>query len=574
MVKRILDRFSKPQESILSAAGIVMVMVVASRILGLVRQRTLAHFFAPESLSLYFAAFRLPDTIFEVLIFGTFSSAFIPVFTSYIKKDVLSKEAWEVASLTLNVLFVFFGLFALLVFLFADPIYSILVPEYSYPDRAAVVSLTRILVGAQLFFVVSYVCTGILESYRRFFLPAVAPLFYNLGIIVGTIALSSKIGLFAPAAGAVAGALLHLTIQLPTTIRLGLRFRPSLDLSHPGLKSIATLAAPRVVEVSILQIVKSIELRLTSIISLASLTFYTFANSLYLVPVALFGTSIAKAALPTLTRESENRNSFERILRSSLSEVLFLTAPILAAAVVLRIPFVRIAFGTSIFTWAATVQTGYVLSAFAPAVVFQSANALLSRGFYALHDTRSPVVASIVAILTTVLLDLLFVLKLQTPVWGLALAFSLGAFIQTIILVSLLSRMRMINLVKTGVSLLKILTATLASSSVMFLLLKLLDRSAWDKKLSFLGKFGFSLPTNFEGFVLDTRYTVNLIFLTAVVLTAGIVIYLVISFMLGSEELATLWRVFLRLVRGKLPEPAFFKRKIESLFSQGTDGGS
>src|SRR3989344_3192692 len=179
-MNKIFDKGKKilfsQQSSVLSAASIIMLMVVASRVLGLVRQRTLAHFFTANDLSLFFAAFRLPDLIFEVLVF-----------------------------LALAVLIGFF----------ASNLYGFIAPGFSGEHREIIVTLTRILFAAQGFFVLSYVLTAVLESSRRFLIPAVAPLFYNLGIIISTIIFAPKLGLMAPTLGVVVGAAMHFFIQFP-----------------------------------------------------------------------------------------------------------------------------------------------------------------------------------------------------------------------------------------------------------------------------------------------------------------------------------------------------------------------
>src|SRR3990167_1794343 len=298
MMKKIIDRGKKllfaPQESVLSAATIIMVMVVASRVLGLVRQRTLA---------LFFAAFRLPDLVFEVLVFGTFASAFIPVFTKSLKEG--EKNAWRTASVVVNIGLSIFLLFSLLLGLSAHSVYGLFAPGFVGPEREKIVELARVLFAAQGFFVVSYVLTGVLESLRRFLIPALAPLFYNLGIIISTIVFAPSLGLMAPAIGVILGALIHFLIQLPLAMKMGFRFTASLKLT-PEVRKIAKLAAPRILETFFLQISKTAELFFSSLVSKAAYTYYTFGSSLQLVPVGLFGTSIAKAALPTLSRESRS----------------------------------------------------------------------------------------------------------------------------------------------------------------------------------------------------------------------------------------------------------------------------
>lgn len=555
MVNKIISRgkkfFVSPQTSVLSAATIIMFMVVGSRILGLIRQRTLAHFFAPGELSLFFAAFRLPDLIFEVLVFGTFASAFIPVFTKAMKGG--NQSAWQTAGIVTNIGLLVFAAFAIIAGVFADSIYSLFAPGFSHVERGEIVKIARILFFAQGFFVVSYVLTGVLESLRRFLVPALAPLFYNLGIILGTILLAPSLGLLAPAIGVLIGASSHFLIQLPLAVRLGFRFIPFVKIT-PNVRKIGKLAAPRVVEVSFLQVAKTVELFLASLISAASYTYFTFANTLQLLPVGLFGISIAKAALPTLSRQSGSVGRFRKTFLTALYEIVFLTLPIATILIVLRIPLVRLVFGTEIFSWEATVQTGMVLSAFAIGVVFQATVALLARAFYALHDTRTPVFVSVSAIIVTIIVDFILIRGFSLPVWGLALAFSIGSTIQALTLFYLLNKKLATSLTVSLIKpIFKSAVAALSSGVVMYVLLKIFDRSVWVKRLSFLGKIESTKFIPFEIFVLDTRYTINLLILTIFVALIGIAVYLGLSVIFRTKEVFT----FFSLVRR-----VFVKHKV------------
>ncbi len=546
MVSKIIASGKKiltsPQTTIVSAAAVVMVMILASRVLGLVRQRVLADYFIPSDLSLFFAAFRLPDVLFEVLVFGTFSSAFIPVFTKELKNG--TEEAWKLASRVVNLGLLLFLGFAFIFALFARQIYTIITPGFSEEEIRQVASVARILFAAQGFFVVSYVLTGVLESLRRFVVPALAPLFYNIGIIVGTIFLTPKFGILGPAYGVVLGAFLHFLIQLPVAYKLGFRFSFSFKADN-DVKKIGKLALPRIIDLSFDQIGKTIELSLASIISRASYTYFTFANSLQLLPVSLFGTSLAKAALPMLSRVSDDPHEFKRILHSTILQAIFFTLPFAAIIIILRIPFVRLAYGTDIFDWASTVQTGYVLSAFGVGIVFQTLIAILGRSFFALHDTKTPVYVSMGGLAVLVFGDLLLVLGFHFPVWALAASFTFSVFLETIALFYLLEkRMQSIVTKDLTVRIGKLLVATGTSSFVMYLFLKLFDRSAWIKELSFLGANNVkNIP--FELFVIDTRYTVNLIVLTSMVALTGLLTYILSLVILRSPDVF----IFFNLVK-------------------------
>jgi len=561
MVKNLFQRssriFTQRQKTIFSAALIIMVMIAASRFLGLIRNRVLADFFSVDQLAIYFAAFRIPEVIFEILVFGTFSSAFIPTFTSFLSQKK-KEEAWYTAAVSLNFAFLIFLVFAIVIFILAPSLYRIIAPGFELEQTMLIAALARILLIAQGFFVLSYFLTSVLESMQRFLVPALAPLLYNLGIILGAVFLTPRLGIYAPIMGAVIGAFLHFLIQLPLALRLGFRPKFSLNFHHRGVKEIGHLALPRVIELSFLQFGKMGELFLASLVSTAAFTYYTFANSISLLPIGLFGISIAKAALPTLSYQTARKEfkQFGETLIGLINQILFFVLPCAVFLAVLRIPVVRLVFGTSRFSWDSTVQTGWTLSAFALGIVTQALIYPLTRAFWALHNTKTPVKISIGMILSEITLGALLIIVFKMPIWSLALAFSLASFTQMMILFVLIVRLfPQINWQKVIKTFSKIIIAAFGSGALMFFLLKVLDRSAWDKRLSFLHWVGLKLPTTFEYFVLDTRYTFNLILLTIVVAMVGFLSYLFLSWLFRVEEVAILKKLVAKLKRPKtLPE--------------------
>jgi putative peptidoglycan lipid II flippase len=526
------------QNTVLSAATLIMIMIVASRILGLVRQRVLANYFAPSDLSLFFAAFRLPDTIFEVLVFGTFTSAFIPVFSKAIQES--GKRAWEIAGRVVTIGLIIFGLAAIVLAIWAPQIYSVIAPGFGDGETRQIANLARILFAAQGFFVISYVLTGVLESLRRFLVPALAPLFYNVGIILGTIFLAPSLGLMAPAVGVVIGAFAHFIIQFPLSRKLGFRFIWDLK-SDAGVKKVGQLAFPRMFDLAFDQIGKTTELFLSSIISQASYTYYIFANTLQLLPVTLVGTSLAKAVLPMLSRADGDLKEFRRILRIAMFQAIFLTLPLAAALIVLRIPIVRLVYGTKIFDWNATVQTGMVLSVYAVAIVTQTLMSILSRAFFALHDTITPVKVSFIGLGLLVLGDFLLVKGFGLPVWALALSFGVSTYIEAIIL-SILIHRRIGEIINKNffIHLAKIAAATTLSGLVMFFLIKFFDRWYWIQQVT-------SIP--FDKFVLDTRYTLNVLILTVISFALGMGVYMSLSLLFRISEARYLLIVAKRFVQ-------------------------
>lgn len=542
------------QTSIISAATVIMVMTVASLVLGLIQKRVILLFFNADQFSLFSAAFRLPDLVFEVLIYGMFSSAFIPIFTKLLKKG--NSDAWNTAARTVNISLLIFGFFAILIGIFANSFYHFIAPGYSPSQIVTIANLARVMFFAQGIFIVSYVLTSVLESLRRFLIPALAPLFYNLGLILGTIFLHSRFGLMAPAIGVVIGALTHFLIQLPFAWKLGFRFTKSLK-PNEGVKSIANLAAPRLIDLSFQQIADTTVLHFASIISTASYGYFTLANSLQTAPVRLFGTSLAKAALPTLTRENENPAKFKHILFKTIYQMFFLVAPVVTMFIVLRIPIVRILFGTSIFDWKSTVETGMVLTGFSVGIAFQTFVPMLARAFYAFHDTQTPVKISVIGDTFVILGSLVLVQGLKMSSWALGFSYSIGAFIESIILLIVLkNKLKNFSIFKVLLPMTKTLIAAVLSGGVMYYLLKFFDK--WDP-------INLPKPIAFENFVLDTRYTLNLLILTLIVAAFGLFIYILTSIILKSDELISLSRaISLRQFSVKF-------RKTEPISSPTTD---
>lgn len=536
------------QANILSAATVIMVMIAASRLLGLVRNRVFVHYFPPQELDTYLAAFQFPDLIFEIFVLGAMSSAFIPIFTRNMAQKK-TQEAWYLAGLMLNVMIFLFLVVSLGIFVFAAPMYGLVAQGFSQDQINQTVLFTRTLLVAQMFFAASYVITAVLESNQRFLAPAIAPLFYNLGIILMTVFFAPKLGLYAPVWGAVIGSFLHLSIQLPLALRLGFRPVWSLNFRDPRLKQIGKLALPRIIELSAFQAKRLVDLFLASLVA-GGLTYFKFGDSIAVLPTSLFGLAIAKASLPSFAVAASKKglDDFKATFSSSFRQIIFFVVPASVFLAVLRLPIVRLAFGGNHFEWEDTLQTGYVLSAFAVGIFAYSLSLLISRGFYALHDTLTPVKVSFLSIGINIILELVLVLVLKTPIWGLAFAYSAAGITQFAVLFFTLSRkIGGFGQSDLGHAFAKVIAASFLSGALMFFLLKVLDRSAWDKRLSFLGQFGLALPAPFEKVVLDTHYTANLIILTFVVTVVGLVCYLAATWFLGIRELDTVVRAVKRV---------------------------
>ncbi|MBU0618950.1 murein biosynthesis integral membrane protein MurJ [Patescibacteria group bacterium] len=522
--------FNQRQTSIISAAFIIMVTYGLSSLLGLLRNRLLATFFFGEKvwqLDVYFASFVIPDAVFQLLVTGALSAAFMPVFSKYYRQK--ADRGWELAAAAINVLLLFFLGLSLLVFIFARPLSQLVAVGYSASQVELMTQLTRIMLFAQLFFAVSSFFTGILQTHQRFIIPAIAPIFYNLGIIGGTVLLTPRWQIYGPAAGVVFGAFLHFFIQLPFVYQLGFKYRLLFDFKHPGIKEMRRLMLPRTLALAVGQIENFLAVLLTAGLSAGSLSIFKFAKQLYLLPITLFGVTFAQAAFPTLTYQAAGKEmgQFKRTFCRSLRQIAFFSLPASVMILVLRIPLVRLAFGAKQFPWKATLLTGRILAILSLSIVAQAINQLLIRTFYALHNTKAPFLISFLSAILNVGISIILVKVFNFGVLGLAWAICLTGIFQLGLLVLFLRR-RLLDLRGRGLvfSLLKMVLAAGLTAVCLWLPMRLIDR-----------------------FVVDTTRISGLVFLAVVVSFIGTSVYLLTARILKIKEVEMVGRLFKRLLR-------------------------
>ena len=511
---------NRKQNNILSAATVLMLAVFFSRILGLLRDRFLAGtFFAPDiawQLDVYFAAFRLPDMIFQLLVVGALSAAFIPVFSKYLIKD--KKQAWQLASTVITLGFTLFLILGIAMIVFAYPLNRLIAPSFSVKELDLMVKLTRLLIIAQGSFLISNFFTGILQSHRRFIIPALSPIAYNIGIIFGILVLSPIFGIYGPVIGVIIGALLHLIVQLPLTKSLGFKFKPSFNLSHPGVRHIGRLMLPRTLALAVTQIELTVAVFIATSLQAGSLSIFYFAQHLNALPVGLFGATIGQAALPTLSQtmdQTQSLSKFKSLFLSSLNQVLYLSLPASMILLILRVPAVRLAFGARGFPWQATLLTGQVVALFAISVFAQSAIQILVRGFYALSNTKIPLVIGALAVVINVILSFYLTFNLNLQVLGLALAISISSFFQATFLFIFLSKLvEGFDKSQILIPFFKMSLATLITGFFLWAPLRFLD-----------------------AYILNTAKTAHLILLVIVVTFTGLSVYLALSKLFKIKEL-------------------------------------
>ncbi len=518
MVKNLLSLLSARQTTILSGATILMLTVFASKLLGLFRDRLLAYSFTPDTTAIFLASFRIPDLIFQMLIFGALSVAFIPVFTDHLHQKG-EKDAFEFASETFNAFFGLFSLICLIAFIFASPLMEIVVPGFTDSQKQMTAQLTQIVLLGQIILCIGAFFAGIAQSYQRFIIPSLAGVLYNVGIILGIIFFTPFFGIYGPAFGVVIGATLHVLVQMPLIGSLGFHHRWSWAVKNKGVWEVVRLMSMRSIGLAVEQLNETVLMSLASLVSAASVTYLTFAQHLQTVPIGLFGATMAQAALPILSREQARgeTESFKMTLLTTLHQILFLTLPVAAVLIVLRIPVVRLVFGASLFDWEATVLTGRTLAFLAVGLVGQSVSLLLVRGFYALKDTKTPVIASIMTVLTNVSLSIFFITSMHLEVWSLGVAYAVSSNLSVIILLYYLNR-RLGGFGKGALvsPALKMLLAATIAAIALYIPVKAFDQ-----------------------LVFDTTKTINLLALTSLAGIFGVGVYLVLVWLMKVKELYT-----------------------------------
>ncbi|MBN2585639.1 murein biosynthesis integral membrane protein MurJ [Patescibacteria group bacterium] len=436
MIHKLITRRS----SIFEATLVLAAASLISRVFGLVRDRTLfSHFGAGDVLDAYFAAFKIPDFIFNLLILGALSSAFIPIFTEYLKKEG-KEEAWSVVNSLVNFGVVLLTGILLLLAIFAPYLTKIIAPGFVGDKHEMVTNLMRVMLLSPFFFGLSNLAGGILNSFKNFLVYAIAPILYNIGIILGVIYLVPRFGYMGLAYGVVLGAFLHMIIQLPGVFALGYRYRMRFNFRHPALRRIATLMIPRTMGIAAQQVSVLVNTVIASTLAVGSVSVLNGADNLQSLPISIFGISFAVAVFPTLAEKYtlQKVGEFKDDFTKTLRQILYLILPMMLLYWLLRAQIVRLAFGAGQFSWEDTRFMVSTLAFFTFGMAAQALIPLLARSFYALQDTKTPFWTSVLTLVVNVAAALLLIPYLK--VVGLALAVSLAATINALILFILLRR--------------------------------------------------------------------------------------------------------------------------------------
>ena len=517
-----------------------------SAVLGLLRERLLAgRFGAGNELDAYYTAFTIPDFIALILIFGAISAAIIPIFSSYYVKS--KEKAWQYISNLLNIFLTFLIIVCIILIIFAPFFVTLIAPGFSGSKKVDTVLLMRIMFLSPIILGTSNIISGILQVFHRFLVTALAPIMYNLGIIIGILFFVPKFGLMGLAFGVIFGGLLHLLIQIPAFLHSGFKYQINFDLKHPGVLKTFTLMAPRSIGLGARQFNTIVITAIASTLTAGTVAVFNLANNLSSVLVNAIGVSLSTAVFPSMSLAylKEDKKEFEKKFSRAFLQIIFLTIPASFLIFILRAQIVRVILGTGKFGWLDTRLTAACLGIFSLGLCFQGLIFLLSKTFYATHNTKIPAFISFATVVFNISLSFFFIwllgfngeffrflqswLKLDginnISVVGLVLAYSITAITEASLLLFFLYRnLKVFRISKILSSLYKILIASFAMAIVTFLFKQALIEHNIISLQTFLGVF---LQLVLSGII-------------------GVVCYIIVSFFLKSEELKTIKESFFK----------------------------
>ncbi len=499
----ILDSFLNHKTKTVGLAGIILATSsIISRFLGVIRDLLLAQKFgAGSELDIYFAAFKIPDFVYNVLILGGVLVAFLPLFSEYFTKD--EKEAWKFSSNCLNIFLFLLVLLSLVLFFFTPFLMKLIAPGFNAEQMQKTVTLTRIMFLSPILFGLSSIFSGILQYFNRFLVYSLCPILYNLGIIFGIIFLAPQFGVLGVGFGVILGAFLHFAIQIPSVIRCGFNYKFILDFKDTKIKKVFSLMVPRSFGVSVQQINLIVINAIASTLSAGSISIFTFANNVQYFPIGIVGASLATAVFPTLSKSwaEKKKEDFIKSFSSVFRQIMYFIFPISFLIFILRSQIIEILLQRGEFSSLAASLTSASLALFCFGIFASSLLPLFFRAFFSLKDTKTPTIIAIVSMSVSIALSFFLtqalvilpktgmmgglemflrqVFSLKTEdisVLGLPLAVSIGAIFQfTLLFIFLKKRIGDFDLERIKTSFSKILIAVALMGTSIYLTLPFLE---------------------------------------------------------------------------------------------------
>jgi putative peptidoglycan lipid II flippase len=429
----------------LAAAGLLVSgAFLVSRVLGWLRYIVMVEIFgASGELDAFLAAFRLPDLMFQLVAAGALSSALIPIAAALVASGE-NARTWRVISTIANLMLLALLLMAAVIFVAAPWIVPLITPGFvaDPPKLERTIELTRIMLLSPIFLALGSVATSLLNARNRFAASVLAPIVYNLAIIVGTIFLSGPFGVTGLAIAVVLGSVGHLLIQLPAVIGLGYRHVPRIDFGDPQARQALLLMAPRAIGLGVTQITFVVVTAIASTFGDGGISAFQLAFVVLQIPLGVIGVPLGVVVLPALSRDAAvgRTDEFAGLVSRALRLLLFVMVPIAGLGIVLADAVVEVLFGGGRTDSRTLDLISVTLRTFLLGLAAHAMIAVLARAFYANQDTRTPVVAGIVSVVFNTTLAVVFSLQLGLGLAGIGLAIAIGAWIEALMLLVILQR--------------------------------------------------------------------------------------------------------------------------------------
>ena len=395
-------------------AAILAVSSIASRLLGILRDWLLANRFgAGPELDVYFAAFRVPDFIYNILIFGGITVVFLPLFSDYYSKN--KEDAWRFANNTLNVFFALLVLLCAVLFVFTPQLTGYIAPGFSPEQTASTVFLSRLMFASPIIFGIASIFSGILQYFKKFLAYSLAALLYNIGIIAGILFLSPAMGITGVGIGVIAGALLYLLIQVAPALKCGFSWRLVFDLRAPSLARVFNLMLPRMIGIAANQINLIVPVIIASTLAAGSIAIFNLSNNVYSLPIGIIGISFATAAFAEFSRYAAT-GQIEKLAQkftAAYRQIGYLAVPGAILIFILRRPIVDFLYYHGQFTQEAAQLTAASLGIFCLGIYFASMMPVMFRLFFALRDTASPTLTTAISVIANIAMNYWFVGELK-----------------------------------------------------------------------------------------------------------------------------------------------------------------
>ena len=455
-----------------SSAGLVGSATMISRLLGLARDQVFAYLFgANNAMDAFYVAFRIPNLFRDLFAEGAMNAAFVPTFTRQLTRYG-KDQAWKLANNVINTLAISTGLLVIIGIVSAGPLITFLASDYaSVPGKLELTALlTKITLPFLTFIAIAAAFMGMLNSLQRFFIPALSPAMFNISTIFCAFALvpvMPKFGLApitAIAIGTLVGGLGQLVIQWPALRREGYRYRPVLNLGDQPLRDVLTLMGPGILGVAATQINLLVNLILATGEGTGAVSWLNYSFRLVYLPIGLFGVSIATVALPIISKHAalEKLSNVRSTVSNGLRLMLVLNIPAAIGLIVIALPIVQLIFERGNFTPSDTAATAAALIFYSPGLIGYSAVKIIAPTFYALRDSRTPVLVSVGTMIFNITINMILIRVIGYK--GLALGTSIAALLNASVLFWLLrNRLGGLEEMLIGRTLLK----TLIASAIM-----------------------------------------------------------------------------------------------------------